>query len=173
MHKIVLPQIFMVLLPEQNLLESIASRTHHIFHCYYMHISWIHICHCNYVESFFLQVITTSHSRTWRISIFEAALTLGLVAGSMTSGLIIDHLDLPALFGITAGKIEPTNREAAVNEGIWKVVSSLLVPHIKTIQSKNQFFKLMTNLSEMWEEFYSLTQVNIPTRYWEVELINC
>ena len=68
-----------------------------------MHISWIHICHCNYVETFFTQVITTSHSRTWRISIFEAALTLGLVAGSMTSGLIIDHLDLPALFGITAG----------------------------------------------------------------------
>ena len=70
------------------------------------------------MESFFLQVITTSHSRTWRISIFEAALTLGLVAGSMTSGLIIDHLDLPALFGITAGKIEPSNREATVNEGI-------------------------------------------------------
>ena len=53
---------------------------------------------------FQLQVMTTAKSRTWRISVYEAALTLGLVAGSSTSGLIIDHIGVAALYGITAGK---------------------------------------------------------------------
>ena len=51
-----------------------------------------------------LQVMTTAKSRTWRISVYEAALTLGLVLGSATSGLIIDHAGVAAIYGITAGR---------------------------------------------------------------------
>ncbi|XP_067946529.1 proton-coupled folate transporter-like [Watersipora subatra] len=53
--------------------------------------------------SAYLGAHTAAKSRTWRISVFEAALTLGIVAGASTSGLIIDHLGVAALYGITAG----------------------------------------------------------------------
>lgn len=51
-----------------------------------------------------LQVMTHASVRTWRISVYEASLSLGIVAGSMTSGLIIDHMGLPYIYGITAGE---------------------------------------------------------------------
>jgi len=50
------------------------------------------------------QVMTHASARTWRISVYESALCFGLVLGTTTSGLIIDHLGIPALYGIIVGE---------------------------------------------------------------------